>query len=281
MLDPAELSSAARATLARSNVRIIGRGSRPMVFTHGFGADQTMWRLVARHFEADWRIVLHDLVGSGDSQRSEYRRSRYEALDGYADDLREICDALQIENAVHVGHSIAAMIGVKLANREPRCIERLIMLGPSPRFLNDTDYVGGLEQKDVEEFLYLLESNHAVWSAQMAPLVMANADRPELAQQLANSFHNMDRAIARHFARVTFYSDCRADVMACTKPALVVQCTHDPLVPLAVGDYLSRVMRKATLRLLEGSGHFPHVSAPEQTAKVMLDYLRAEAPERQ
>lgn len=264
---------ASRSILKRGNVNVFGNGSQPMLFSHGFGTDQRMWRMITPYFVDEWKIVLHDLIGSGNSDRLEYVRPRYTTLDGYADDVLQICEALNLTNVVLVGHSVSAMAAIKAANRDPKRIDKLILVGPSPRFLNDEDYFGGFERADIDELLYLLESNHRAWAEQMAPLVMANVDRPELAQELANTFCDMDPAIAHHFAKAAFYSDSRQDAAACKTPALILQCTNDVLVPVAVGEYLARTMPHAVLELVRCGGHFPHLSEPEQVAMLMRRFL--------
>ena len=277
VLNGAATSEASRSILKRCNVNVFGRGTQPIVFSHGFGTDQRMWRMITPYFADEWRIVLHDLIGSGNSDRLQYSRPRYTTLDGYADDLLQICEALDLTNIVLVGHSMSGMAAIKAANRDPGRIDKLVLIGASPRFLNDEDYFGGFERADIEELLYLLESNHRAWAEQMAPLVMANADRPELAQELASSFCEMDPGIAHHFAKAAFLADSRQDAAACRTPALILQCTHDVLAPVAVGEYLARTMPHAVLKLIEGTGHFPHLSEPEQVAQHMRRFLASGA----
>ena len=198
-----------------------------MLFAHGFGCDQRMWRLVAPAFEEEYRVILFDHVGAGDSDLHAYRRAKYNSLQGYADDVLEICSALHLTGVVFVGHSVSAMIGILAAVTEPARFDRLILVGPSPRYVNDGDYVGGFTSHDIEGLLELLDSNHLGWSASMAPAIMGNPDRPELAEELRNSFCRTDPAIARHFARVTFLSDNREDLPKLRIPALVLQCSEE------------------------------------------------------
>lgn len=202
MRDLSDADPALRAVLARNNVQLEGHGSRPMILCHGLGTDQTYWRFLTPYFADAWRLVLFDHIGTGDSDRSAYEVERYGSLDGYVQDALDICDALDLRSAVFVGHSIGAMIGVRAANTDPSRIAALILLGASARYLNDTDYVGGFERKDVDEFLFMLAANHEDWCKQMASL-MVGGDRPDLAQQLVNTFFKSDQLIARRFAEIS------------------------------------------------------------------------------
>ena len=209
----------------RNNVVVSGRGTQPMIFAHGYGCDQTMWRFVTAAFADDYKLVLFDHVGHGRSDVSAFRPERYAALDGYADDVIAICDELGLRDAVFVGHSVSAMIGLLAAIRRPELFERLVMVGPSPCYIDDGDYAGGFRREDIQGLLDVLDSNHLGWSRTMAPVIMGNADRPELAQELANSFCRTDPEVAKHFARVTFLSDNRADLPKLTTKTLVLQCS--------------------------------------------------------
>src|SRR3954465_2045915 len=209
----------------RNNVRVSGNGHPPMLFAHGFGCDQNMWRFVAPAFEDAHRVVLFDHVGAGQSDVSAYDRKKYATLDGYATDVLEICRDLQLSDVIFVGHSVSAMIGVLAANREPDRFAGLVLLNPSPRYIDDAHYRGGFSRADIDELLESLDSNYLGWSAAMAPVIMGNPDRPELGQELTNSFCRTAPAIARQFARVTFLSDNRADLPRVGTPALVLQCS--------------------------------------------------------
>jgi sigma-B regulation protein RsbQ len=259
----------------RNNVRIFGRGTQPMIFAHGFGCDQNMWRFVTPAFENDYQIILYDQVGSGSSDLSAYSRSKYASLDGYAADLLEICEAEGLSNAVFVGHSVSAMIGVLAAIRQPDRFDRLILVGPSPCYINDGEYVGGFSRQDIDGLLEFLDSNHMGWSTTMAPVIMGNPDRPELAAELTSSFCRTDPEIARHFARVTFLSDNRRDLPALSTPALILQCSDDAIAPTSVGEYVQAQLPASRLVLLEATGHCPNLSAPEQTIAAMRAYLQS------
>jgi sigma-B regulation protein RsbQ len=246
-----------------------------MVFAHGFGCDQNMWRFVWPAFADDHRVVLFDHVGSGGSDLSAYDRSRYSSLDGYADDVLEICRELDLTDVVFVGHSVSAMIGVLAAAAEPERFGRLVLVGPSPRYIDDGDYVGGFTREDIEELLDSLESNYLGWSSAMGAVIMGNPDRPELAEELTNSFCRNDPEIASHFARVTFLSDDRAALSRVSAPTLVLQCSQDAIAPAAVGEYVDSRLRDSRLVLLDATGHCPNLSAPEETVAAIRAFLAA------
>jgi sigma-B regulation protein RsbQ len=261
--------------LSRNNVQVFGQGETAMVFAHGFGCDQHMWRFVAPAFADEYRIVLFDYVGSGRSDLRAYDPARYASLDGYATDLLDVCLALDLRGAVLVGHSVSAMVGVLAANRAPGLFSSLVMVGPSPRYLNDAadGYVGGFERADIEGLLDMMDHNYVGWASFLAPQVMANGDRPELATELEASFCSTDPVIARRFAEATFYADNRADLARVRVPALVMQCSSDIIAPEVVGTYVRDRLADATLRKLSATGHCPHLSHPQETIEVMRAYL--------
>ncbi len=244
-----------------------------MLFAHGFGCDQNMWRFVTPAFEATHRIVLFDHVGAGGSDLRAFDPDRYSHLRGYADDVLDICRALDLTDVVFVGHSVSAMIGVLAANREPERFSRLVLVGPSPRYINDGEYVGGFTAEDIDGLLESLDSNYLGWSSAMAPVIMGNADRPQLGDELTNSFCRTDPEIARHFARVTFTSDNRGDLADVRVPALVLQCSDDVIAPASVGDYVADRIDGSTLVRLAASGHCPNLSAPEETVAAIETFL--------
>ena len=262
--------------LERNNVKVEGRtDGRPMVFAHGFGCDQNMWRNVWPAFADDHRIVLFDQVGLGRSDWSAFDPERYATLDGYATDLLEICAELELTDVVFVGHSVSAMIGAAAAVREPERFAELVMVGPSPRYIDDPDagYVGGFSREDIDGLLESLESNYLGWSSAMAPVIMGNEDRPELGEELTNSFCRADPAIARHFAGVTFLSDSRADLARVPTPTLVLQCSDDAIAPTAVGRYVHDELPESSFVQLAATGHCPNLSAPEETVAAIRAYL--------
>ena len=261
----------------RNNVRISGRGTQTIVFAHGFGCDQNMWRFVAPAFEDDYRVVLFDYVGSGKSDLGAYDEQRYASLDGYANDLLDVCDALDLSGAIFVGHSVSSMIGVLAAIREPERFSRLVLIGPSPRYVNDADYVGGFEQSDIEGLLETMDKNYIGWANYLAPAVMQNADRPELAGELNESFCSTDPVIARRFAEATFLSDNRSDLAALRVPSLILQCSDDIIAPTVVGEYVHRELAESTMRVMRATGHCPQMSAPEETIALIKEYLASSA----
>jgi sigma-B regulation protein RsbQ len=264
-----------QAIAKRNNVRFSGRGTQVMMFAHGFGCDQTMWRYVAPAFENDYKVVLFDYVGCGKSDWSAWDAQRYGSLRGYAQDVLEILEAFDLRDVVFVGHSVSAMVGMLASIEAPQRFARMIQIGPSPCYVNEGDYVGGFERKDIEGLLDLMEKNYVGWAAFLAPVVMKNTDRAELAEELQSSFCATDPRVTRQFARVTFLSDNRADVRKVTVPSLILQCSEDAIAPDCVGDYLSSVLPGASLRKMKATGHCPHMSHPDETIALMKEYLAA------
>jgi sigma-B regulation protein RsbQ len=259
-------------------VKVFGSGSQPMMFAHGFGCDQNMWRFVTPAFQDEYRIVLFDYVGSGHSDLSAYDPDRYSHLDGYAQDVLEICHALELEDVILVAHSVSSMIAVLAANREPELFDRLVLIGPSPCYVNDAPYVGGFERQDIEGLLDMMDHNYIGWANFLAPAIVKNAERPELGAELTESFCSTDPVIARRFAEATFFADNRADLPEVRVPALVLQCSDDMIAPTEVGEYVHRQMPGSTLRLMAATGHCPHMSHPEETIEAIREYLqRADA----
>jgi sigma-B regulation protein RsbQ len=248
-----------------------------MLFSHGFGCDQNMWRHVAPRFADRYRVVLFDHVGAGLSDMDAYDAQRYSSLQGYADDVVDICSALDLRDVIFVGHSVSAMIGVLAARQQPERFARLVLVGPSPRYLNDADYIGGFEHADIADLLASLESNYLGWSTAMAPAIMGRPDRPELGVELAESFCRTDPEVAKQFARVTFLSDNRADLEHVDVPALVLQCSDDIIAPTSVGQYVAMRMPNAQLVQLAATGHCPNLSAPDETADAIEKFL-SQAP---
>jgi sigma-B regulation protein RsbQ len=257
----------------RHNAKVTGSGQRAMVFAHGFGCDQNMWRLVAPAFERDFRVVLFDHVGAGGSDLSAYDPAKYGSLDGYSSDVVELCRELGVRGGVFVGHSVSAMVGVLAAKQAPELFTDLVLVGPSPRYVDDADYVGGFSEAQINELLDFLDSNHMGWSQAMAPVVMGNADRPELAEELTNSFCRTDPEIARRFARTTFLSDNRADLDDLAARSLILQCSEDVIAPREVGEYVHRRLPNSRFVLLEATGHCPNLSAPEETVAAIRAFL--------
>lgn len=259
--------------LQRHNVKVSGRGQRAMVFAHGFGCDQNMWRFVAPHFEDRFRVVLFDHVGAGGSDLSAYDREKYASLQGYAEDVAEIARSLEIRDGVYVGHSVSAMIGVLAAKAAPGLFGDLVLVGPSPRYIDADGYVGGFTEAQIHELLDFLDSNHMGWSQAMAPVIVGNPDRPELGEELANSFCRTDPEIARRFARATFLSDNRADLEGVETRTLVLQCSEDVIAPREVGEYVHRMLPNSQLVIMKATGHCPNLSAPRETVEAIEAFV--------
>lgn len=261
------------SVLTRNKVRVTGSGAGTMVFAHGFGCDQTMWRFVAPAFGERFKTITFDLVGSGGSDLGAYDRTKYGTLQGHADDLLEVLDACATGPVVFVGHSVSAMIGLLATIKAPERFAAQVMIGPSPCYINDGDYVGGFNRADIDELLETLDSNYLGWSSSMAPVIMGAPNQPELSDELSNSFCRNDPEIAKHFARVTFLSDNRADVPRSRVPALILQCSDDLIAPRSVGDYLQRHLPNSTLHVIENVGHCPHMSAPTESSRAIDAFL--------
>jgi sigma-B regulation protein RsbQ len=261
--------------LTRHNVRVSGRPEgQPILFAHGFGCDQHMWRFVAPEFEDDFRVVLFDHAGSGGSDPATYDAARHGSLTGYADDVLAICRALDLTDVVFVGHSVSAMIGVLADLEDPGRFAKLVLVGPSPRYIDDDGYVGGFSEADIRELLESLDSNYLGWSSAIAPVIMGNPDRPELGAELTMSFCRTDPEIARRFARVTFLADNRADLARVRTPSLVLQCSSDAIAPVEVGQYVADAIPGSRFVLLQATGHCPNLSAPEATTDAIAAFLR-------
>jgi sigma-B regulation protein RsbQ len=255
---------------SRNNVTVVGPSDgRVVLLAHGFGCDQNLWRLVVPRLAESFRVVLFDHVGAGRSDLSAWDEERYSSLEGYADDVLEICRELDVRDVVLVGHSVSAMIGVLAVAREPARFGGLVLLTPSPRYIDDGGYRGGFSAADIEELLESLESNYLGWSAAMGPVIMGNPERPELGEELTNSFCRTDPAIARVFARTTFLSDNRADLARVRVPTLVVQCAQDAIAPPEVGGFVHAQVPSSELVTLDATGHCPQLSAPDATAEAI------------
>ncbi|HEV7574057.1 MAG TPA: alpha/beta hydrolase [Thermoanaerobaculia bacterium] len=261
--------------LSRNNVKVSGRGTQPMMFAHGFGCDQAMWRFVTPAFEPDYRVILFDYVGSGNADVAAYDPQRYASLDGYAQDVLDIITALDLHDVIFVGHSVSSMVGVLAANREPARFSRLIMVGPSPRYINDAGYVGGFERADIEGLLDLMDRNYIGWANFLAPVIMKNEERPELTRELNDSFCSTDPKITRRFAETTFFADNRGDLARVTVPSLIMQCSEDAIAPVEVGNFLHGALARSTLHRMKATGHCPHISHPAETIEAIKTYLAA------
>jgi len=261
------------SVLERNNVHQLGNGSTTMMFAHGFGCDQNMWRLIVPAFAENYKIILFDHVGAGLSDLNAYDPVKYNELDGYAQDIVEIAEALQLKEIIFVGHSVSAMMGIMAAAQSPGLFKALILVSPSPSYINDGDYIGGFSRIEIDELLASLDQNHLGWSMTMAPMIMANADRAELSEELTNSFCRTDPTIARQFARATFLTDSRSILRTCHTPTLILQCSEDIIAPVEVGAFIHQQMDNSKLTILEATGHCPHLSAPAETISAIKEFL--------
>lgn len=259
--------------ISRNNVNTWGNGSKTMLFAHGFGCDQNMWRFITPAFENDYKIVVFDYVGAGKSDLNAYSPQRYSNLNGYAQDVLDVCEELELESIIFVGHSVSSMIGILAALKRPQYFSDLILIGPSPCYINDEGYVGGFNRKDIEELLDTMDKNYIGWANFLAPAIMKNSDRPELSKELTESFCSTDPKIARQFATATFLSDNRRDLEKVNTKSLIMQCSDDLIAPYEVGDYLHANLKNSTLKVMKATGHCPHMSHPEETIALIQEYL--------
>ena len=257
----------------RNNVSVMGNGSSTLVFSHGFGCNQAMWNYLAPQFSERFRVVMYDLVGAGLSDLSAFDKAKYSSLDGYARDLNEIIDAFAVGPVILVSHSVSAMISTLADRQAPNRIAAHVMIGPSPRYIDADGYVGGFKRGDIQDLLDTLDSNYLGWSSAMAPVIMGAPGQPALSDELTDSFCRTEPDIAKQFARVTFMSDNRQDVIGLTTPVLILQSSDDLIAPVAVGEYLHRVLPNSTYCLVDNVGHCPHMSAPHACATAMHSFL--------
>ncbi|WP_131107256.1 alpha/beta hydrolase [Pseudomonas sp. Sample_10] len=258
---------------SRNNVKVIGEGSATLIFSHGFGCDQTMWRYLVDHFTGHFKVVLYDLVGAGQSDLGAYDRQKYDSLAGYAQDLGDIIDEYACGPVIVVSHSVSSMIGVLADRMSPGKIDAHVMIGPSPCYIDSDNYVGGFKLEDIHSLLDTLDSNYLGWSSTMAPVIMGAPGQPALSEELTNSFCRTEPEIAKQFARVTFMSDNRKDVAGLTTPTLILQSTDDLIAPIAVGKYLEAVMPNSTLCIVANVGHCPHMSVPSACTEAIDNFL--------
>lgn len=259
--------------IARNNVRISGSGVQPMIFAHGFGCDQQMWRYLTPAFEKEYQIILFDHVGSGKSDQGAYDFNKYSSLRGYAEDLIEICDQLDLQKVIFVGHSVSSMIGALASIERPDLFEKLVMIGPSPCYINKQDYYGGFSKEDIGELVETLESNYLGWSSDITPVIIGNSEMPEYSEELRNSFCSMNPEIARHFAKVTFLGDNRADLSRVLTPSVIIQCHPDIIAPVKVGEFVHKSIPESKYVVLSASGHCPHLTAPDQVISSIKNFL--------
>lgn len=259
--------------LKRNNVKIFGNGNQTILFAHGFGGDQTAWRYIYKNFTEDYRVILFDYVGSGNSDHSAYKPELYSSLRGFAQDILDICKELNLHDVYYVGHSVSGMIGLLAAIEEPSYFKKMVFIGPSARYLNDGDYIGGLEQSDLDALFEMLDSNYLGWSKMMAPAIMGEKNSQENQDELTDSFCAADPIISQNFAHVTLLSDTRNKLSKLKVPSLTVQCMDDVMAPESAGQYVSNHIPNNSYLEIDTSGHCPHISAPEEVIKVIKNYI--------
>lgn len=266
----------AQSLMHRNNIHLSGNGKQAILFIHGYGCDQNMWRFVAPAFEKNYKVVLIDLVGCGNSDASAYDYNKYSSLQGYVADIIEICDFLELKNVILVGHSVSAIIAGLATTERPDLFQKLVMICPSPSYINEetTGYVGGFNQSDIEELITTLNENYLGWSSEVAPVIMGNPEQPEFSRELTNSFCRNNPEIARHFAELTFTGDNRQDLERIRLPTLIIQSSHDIIAPVEVGLFIHQRIQGSILKLLATNGHCPHLTAPEVTIAAMIDFIQ-------
>jgi sigma-B regulation protein RsbQ len=262
-----------QAIISRYNVTITGKGDQPILFAHGFGCDQGMWRYVAPAFDDHYKVIRFDYIGHGKATMTAYNRERYASLQGYAQDVLDICHGLDLQDVIFVGHSVSSMIGLLACIQEPARFAHLIMVGPSPHYINEEGYLGGFDRADIEELLDTMDSNFSGWATSMGATMVGNGNRPELGQELTTSFCATDLAVARQFAHVTFYGDNRRDLAKLQTPSLIIQSLDDLIAPIEVGNYVAQNTPNSTFQLITATGHCPHISAPFETINTLKNYL--------
>lgn len=263
-----------KSTVDRNNVIQFGSANRPMMFAHGYGCDQKMWRFITPEFENEHKIILFDHTGSGNSDKSAYDFEKYDSLQGYAQDIIEICDELKISKIIFVGHSVSCMIGVLAAIQRPDLFDKLVLIGPSPCYINYDNYLGGFSRIDIEDMVDTLESNYLGWSSYITPVIAGHPDEPEHEDELHNSFCRMNPEIAKHFARVTFLSDNRDDLAKLTVPAQVIQSNPDVIAQNTVGMFVHNQLKNSIYTQIEVPGHIPHLTNPAATISAMREFIK-------
>lgn len=258
----------------RNNVNIIGKGEKTMLFAHGFGCDQNAWKYLTPAFEQEYKIVLFDYVGAGNSDLNAYSPAKYNSLEGYAEDIPEICEELKLTDVIFIGHSVSCMIGALAAIKKPDLFKKMVFIGPSPCYINSGDYVGGFDKEAINDLLEVMEEDYITWSASLAPAIMHRANGENLGKELTDSFCSIDPEIAKQFAKVTFLGDNRNDLRRIPVQSLTIQCSRDMLAPLSVGEYIHKHAPQNTLTVIEGHGHCLHMSNPDQTVAAINNFLK-------
>lgn len=261
-------------------MNVMGRGEKTIVFGHGLACDQKIWNTILPDFKDDYQIVLYDYVGSGNSDFTAFDTNRYSTMHGYVQDLLEILEVIAAEQIIFVGHSVSAMIGILASIEKPAYFKELILIGSSPRYLNDLPaYHGGYDESEIEELITMMEMNFSGWATLAAANFMHNPERPQLTEQLIEVYQAEDPAMIKSFAEVVFLSDHREDLARVTVPSLIMQCSEDSIVPLAAAEYLHQHLKKSKLVVMEAKGHYPQLSSPKETVHTILEYIHVAGSE--
>ena len=260
--------------LKKNNVTITGLGTQPLIFAHGFGTDQSAWRFIQNDFEDRFKLILYDNVAAGKSDDTVFSPNKYNNLYTYANDLLDICREIDLSDAYFVGHSVSGMIGMLAAIEEPRYFSKIVMVGASPRYLNDDGYVGGFDQTGIDRLYAAMTANYYAWVNGFAGLAMGNPDRPELSQEFARTLSSIRPDIAISVAKTVFQSDYRSELPKFGIETLILQSTDDIAVPQEVGEYLHAHLKGSKLINVNSTGHLPHISAPREVSKAVSDFIR-------
>lgn len=259
--------------IKKNNVKVIGSGEKTLLLAHGFGCDQNMFRFLTPEFTEDYKIVLFDYIGCGASDVSYYKKAKYKSLTGYAHDILDICEALNLQEVTFIGHSVSCVIGILAHNIDPRFFSKMVLICPSPKYINDNDYIGGFEKQDLEELIEVMENNHSAWASFLAPVVMKNEDQPDLVKELEESFKNLDPVISQNFAKTTFFSDNREDLKKIKIPTLILQCSDDSIAPESVGNFVHKEIKNSILKCMNATGHCPHMTHPKETIEAIKPFV--------
>jgi sigma-B regulation protein RsbQ len=263
--------------LTRNNVTVLGKGNKTLLLANGFGCDQNMWRFLLPYMKGDYKIVLFDYVGSGNSDVSQFQQNKYRTLDGYAEDIIDVCDELSLNNVNLVGHSVSSIIGLLAAIKKPEYFVKLVMVCPTPCFLNfPPEYFGGFDEADLHELLGLMDKNYIGWAEYLAPLVIGVNNSEALTSELSSSFCSTDPVIAKSFARATFFSDYREILSQVRHPTLIFQSDNDALAAKSVGDYMHNKIQNSAIEIIQAEGHCLHMTHPEKIAPLLIKYVNDE-----
>lgn len=258
----------------KNNVKLVGKLDGPtIIFAHGFGTDQNAWTKVSEAFLANYRVILFDNVGGGASDPEAFSPNKYNSLEAYVDDLINICTDYEVKNAIMVGHSVSGMISLLTAIKRPDFFSKLILVGASPRYLNDVDYVGGFEQQDLDALFDTMANNYFAWVSGFSAAAMGNPDKPQLAESFASTLKVIRPDIAQSVARVIFQSDYREELPKLDKKTLIIQAKEDIAVPIEVAEFLNKQIANSKLTVIEAYGHFPHISAPQEVINEIEQFI--------